>query len=115
MSVKHSRLLVVSGRSCSVSAEFVNMSIVGPKLILVLLRWQKLFVKIFLSEFRHVEHTPRTSIVGPCIYDEDQAKRVKWAVDRGHQIASHTWSHAHLNNLTADQSALYFVPILSSF
>lgn len=40
---------------------------------------------------------------GPCIYDEDQAKRVKWAVDRGHQVASHTWSHKHLTNLTADQ------------
>ncbi|KAF9457983.1 acetyl xylan esterase II [Collybia nuda] len=40
---------------------------------------------------------------GGCIYNEDQAKRVKYAYDKGHQIASHTWSHAHLNNLTWDQ------------
>ncbi|KAF5327911.1 hypothetical protein D9619_004027 [Psilocybe cf. subviscida] len=39
----------------------------------------------------------------PCIYNEDNAKRVKYALDKGHQIASHTWSHAHLTNLTADQ------------
>ncbi|RDB28405.1 hypothetical protein Hypma_014966 [Hypsizygus marmoreus] len=38
-----------------------------------------------------------------CIYDADQAKRVKYAVDKGHQIASHTWSHAHLANLTWDE------------
>jgi len=40
---------------------------------------------------------------GPCIYDVDQAKRVKWAFDKGHQVASHTWGHKHLTNLTADQ------------
>ncbi|KDR68536.1 hypothetical protein GALMADRAFT_256778 [Galerina marginata CBS 339.88] len=38
-----------------------------------------------------------------CIYDEDEAKRVKYAFDKGHQVASHTWSHAHLTNLTFDQ------------
>jgi len=38
-----------------------------------------------------------------CIYTEDEAKRVKYAYDKGHQIASHTWSHAHLTNLTFDQ------------
>ncbi|PPQ77625.1 hypothetical protein CVT25_011236 [Psilocybe cyanescens] len=41
--------------------------------------------------------------IGPCIYDPDQAKRVKYAFDKGHQVASHTWSHAHLNTLTFDQ------------
>ncbi|TFK36750.1 chitin deacetylase [Crucibulum laeve] len=38
-----------------------------------------------------------------CIYDADQAKRVKYAYDKGHQVASHTWSHAHLNTLNWDQ------------
>ncbi|GLB40766.1 putative carbohydrate esterase family 4 protein [Lyophyllum shimeji] len=38
-----------------------------------------------------------------CIYAEDAAKRVKYAYDKGHQVASHTWSHAHLTNLTWDQ------------
>ncbi|GLB44945.1 putative carbohydrate esterase family 4 protein [Lyophyllum shimeji] len=43
-----------------------------------------------------------------CIYAEDEAKRVKYAYDKGHQIASHTyaWSHAHLTHLTWDQQAL---------
>ncbi|KAF8150174.1 chitin deacetylase [Crassisporium funariophilum] len=40
---------------------------------------------------------------GDCIYTVDQAKRVKYAFDKGHQVASHTWRHAHLTNLTSDQ------------
>ncbi|KAF9562580.1 chitin deacetylase [Agrocybe pediades] len=43
-----------------------------------------------------------------CIYDEDQVKRVKYAFDKGHQVASHTWSHAHLNTLTFDQLHNHF-------
>lgn len=35
-----------------------------------------------------------------CIYDEDMASSVKYAYDAGHQIASHTWHHAHLNTLS---------------
>jgi len=38
-----------------------------------------------------------------CIYDADNQKRVKYAYDKGHQIASHTWSHADLTTLTWDQ------------
>ncbi|KAG6917732.1 hypothetical protein DXG01_001383 [Tephrocybe rancida] len=38
-----------------------------------------------------------------CIYDADGIKRVKYAYDKGHQVASHTWSHAHLPTLTWDQ------------
>ncbi|KAF6765858.1 carbohydrate esterase family 4 protein [Ephemerocybe angulata] len=38
-----------------------------------------------------------------CIYSEDLAKRVKYAYDKGHQVALHTWSHAHLPSLTFDQ------------
>ncbi|TRM63674.1 carbohydrate esterase family 4 protein [Schizophyllum amplum] len=38
-----------------------------------------------------------------CIYDEDAAARVKYAYDAGHQIASHTWTHPHLNDLSWDQ------------
>ncbi|KAF8875509.1 chitin deacetylase [Infundibulicybe gibba] len=36
-----------------------------------------------------------------CIYDK--ADGIKYAYDHGHQIASHTWSHAHLNTLNWDQ------------
>ncbi|KAG9122252.1 Carbohydrate esterase 4 protein, partial [Ceratobasidium sp. 392] len=35
-----------------------------------------------------------------CIYDSTNAKNVKYAYDQGHQIASHTWSHAHLASLS---------------
>lgn len=35
-----------------------------------------------------------------CIYDSANAQRVKYAYDKGHQIASHTWSHAHLASLS---------------
>lgn len=38
-----------------------------------------------------------------CIYDADNAKRVKYAYDKGHQIASHTWGHKDLATLTWDQ------------
>jgi len=38
-----------------------------------------------------------------CIYDADNAKRVKYAYDKGHQIASHTWAHKDLTTLTFDQ------------
>lgn len=38
-----------------------------------------------------------------CIYNEDQAARVKFAYDQGHQVASHTWSHKDLNTLNWDQ------------
>jgi len=37
-----------------------------------------------------------------CIY-EDDGKRVKYLYDKGHQIASHTWSHPDLTTLTWDQ------------
>ncbi|CAE6523291.1 unnamed protein product [Rhizoctonia solani] len=35
-----------------------------------------------------------------CIYDSANAARVKYAYDQGHQVASHTWSHAHLASLS---------------
>ncbi|KAF8150188.1 carbohydrate esterase family 4 protein [Crassisporium funariophilum] len=38
-----------------------------------------------------------------CIYDADSAKRVLYAYQKGHQIASHTWSHSDLTTLTWDQ------------
>ncbi|KAG8792706.1 Carbohydrate esterase 4 protein [Ceratobasidium sp. 428] len=38
-----------------------------------------------------------------CIYDADNIKRVKYAYDKGHQIASHTWAHKDLTTLTWDQ------------
>jgi len=35
-----------------------------------------------------------------CIYDSANAVRVKYAYDKGHQIASHTWAHKHLKTLS---------------
>ncbi|KAF8601436.1 carbohydrate esterase family 4 protein [Ceratobasidium sp. AG-I] len=35
-----------------------------------------------------------------CIYDSANAARVKYAYDKGHQVASHTWRHAHLKTLS---------------
>ncbi|GLB40769.1 putative carbohydrate esterase family 4 protein [Lyophyllum shimeji] len=38
-----------------------------------------------------------------CIYNSGPAQRLKHAYDAGHQVASHTWSHAHLTQLGKDQ------------
>ncbi|KAF5341643.1 hypothetical protein D9611_002082 [Ephemerocybe angulata] len=38
-----------------------------------------------------------------CIYDEAMTARVKYAYDHGHQMASHTWRHLHLNSLNEHQ------------
>jgi len=38
-----------------------------------------------------------------CIYTDDNIKRVKYAYNKGHQVASHTWSHKDLATLTWDQ------------
>ncbi|CAE6439118.1 Chitin deacetylase [Rhizoctonia solani] len=37
-----------------------------------------------------------------CIYSEENAQRLKYLVKQGHQLASHTWAHAHLPQLTGD-------------
>ncbi|KAF8811737.1 glycoside hydrolase/deacetylase, partial [Phlegmacium glaucopus] len=38
-----------------------------------------------------------------CIYDTDSAARVLYAVQHGHQVGSHTWSHTDLTTLSSDQ------------
>jgi len=38
-----------------------------------------------------------------CIYDVDSAARVLYAVQHGHQVESHTWSHPDLTTLSFDQ------------
>ncbi|KAK1226226.1 hypothetical protein PQX77_010808 [Marasmius sp. AFHP31] len=38
-----------------------------------------------------------------CIYGEAEVGRVQRTYSKGHQIASHTWAHAHLNSLSKDQ------------
>jgi len=50
---------------------------------------------------------PRSTTAG-CIYTEENAKRVKWILSKGHMLASHTWSHANLSTLTFDQRKLLF-------
>jgi len=47
--------------------------------------------------------TELTNLDG-CIYDSDEAARVLYAYQRGHQVGSHTWSHADLTTLSWDQS-----------
>jgi len=37
-----------------------------------------------------------------CIYDADEIKRVQYAIQYGHQVASHTWSHPDLTTLSFD-------------
>ncbi|KAG8747567.1 Carbohydrate esterase 4 protein [Ceratobasidium sp. 414] len=38
-----------------------------------------------------------------CIYDQGNVDRLKYAYGKGHQIASHTWSHAHLTQISSSQ------------
>ncbi|QRW01838.1 chitin deacetylase [Ceratobasidium sp. AG-Ba] len=38
-----------------------------------------------------------------CIYSNDNVNRLKYAYGKGHQIASHTWSHAHLTQISSSQ------------
>jgi peptidoglycan/xylan/chitin deacetylase (PgdA/CDA1 family) len=45
---------------------------------------------------------------GGCIYDTEAVKRVKFAYNAGHQVASHTWAHKDLTKLSWDQSDLRF-------
>lgn len=52
----------------------------------------------------------RGRLVG-CIYSEDNVKRVKYAYDNGHQVASHTWAHNDLTKLSWDQSRAF--PLLN--
>ncbi|KAG9106583.1 Carbohydrate esterase 4 protein, partial [Ceratobasidium sp. 392] len=37
-----------------------------------------------------------------CIYDQANADSIKYAYDKGHQIASHTWNHNDLATLTGE-------------
>ncbi|EDR03118.1 carbohydrate esterase family 4 protein [Laccaria bicolor S238N-H82] len=41
-----------------------------------------------------------------CIYDQNSIDNVLYAYNNGMQIASHTWSHSHLNSLTQAQEAI---------
>jgi peptidoglycan/xylan/chitin deacetylase (PgdA/CDA1 family) len=43
-------------------------------------------------------------ILDACIYSTDSVNRLKYAYDRGHQLASHTWAHKDLTTLSWDQS-----------
>jgi peptidoglycan/xylan/chitin deacetylase (PgdA/CDA1 family) len=38
-----------------------------------------------------------------CIYDTNNQKRIKYAYNNGHQVASHTWAHLHLSTLSWDK------------
>jgi len=38
-----------------------------------------------------------------CIYDANQVSSLRRSLKSGHQLASHTWSHVHLNSQTHSQ------------
>jgi peptidoglycan/xylan/chitin deacetylase (PgdA/CDA1 family) len=38
-----------------------------------------------------------------CIYNEQNQKNIRYLVNHGHQVASHTWEHSHLPTLSWDQ------------
>lgn len=38
-----------------------------------------------------------------CIYDEDMVDNILYAYNHSHQLASHTWSHPYLTQISADQ------------
>ncbi|KAH6913488.1 chitin deacetylase [Coprinopsis sp. MPI-PUGE-AT-0042] len=38
-----------------------------------------------------------------CVYNSEISRQLKYAYDRGHQIASHTWAHQDLTTLNWDQ------------
>ncbi|CAE6512097.1 unnamed protein product [Rhizoctonia solani] len=38
-----------------------------------------------------------------CIYNQENANRVKYVYDKGHQVASHTWGHERLSTLSGDR------------
>ncbi|KAJ8090161.1 hypothetical protein PM082_018748 [Marasmius tenuissimus] len=40
---------------------------------------------------------------GGCIYDQEHMDQVKFAYQQGHQVGSHTWRHADLATLSADE------------
>jgi peptidoglycan/xylan/chitin deacetylase (PgdA/CDA1 family) len=42
-----------------------------------------------------------SSILDGCIYDDEDVKRVKFAYNQGHMVASHTWAHKDLTTLSS--------------
>lgn len=50
--------------------------------------------------------------VDGCIYDQENVERVQNALASGHQVASHTWTHPHLPQLSYDQGTGH--PMLQS-
>ena len=43
-----------------------------------------------------------SSILDGCIYDDEDVKRVKFAYNQGHMVASHTWAHKDLTTLSSE-------------
>ncbi|KAG9126727.1 Carbohydrate esterase 4 protein [Ceratobasidium sp. 392] len=46
-----------------------------------------------------------------CIYDEKNADSIKYAYDKGHQIASHTWAHKDLTKLSGGALKIQFTKL----
>jgi peptidoglycan/xylan/chitin deacetylase (PgdA/CDA1 family) len=42
-------------------------------------------------------------LIDGCIYSPENIKRVKYAYEKGHMVASHTWAHKNLSTLTAEE------------
>ena len=100
ISARHWLQLVPSGHSSSVSAQTFSFFCDGTERLLQM-------VKTVRRGHPHIPLCALCSVavtVGDCIYTADQAKRVKYAYDKGHQVASHTWAHKNLTTLNWDQS-----------
>ncbi|KAF5350473.1 hypothetical protein D9756_008495 [Leucocoprinus leucothites] len=50
-----------------------------------------------------------------CIYDQENVDRIHSAMASGHQIASHTWSHPHLAQLSLDQVKMEMAKVREAF
>lgn len=101
ISARHWLQLVPSGHSSSVSVQTFSFFCDGTERLLQMVKTvchgQPLHPYAALCSFSVLT-------VGDCIYTVDQAKRVKYAYDKGHQVASHTWAHKNLTTLNWDQS-----------
>ena len=70
-----------------------------------LIRRQQLWV--FKQSF--TSGSLKYSDLGRCIYSPDSINRVKFIYGQGHMVASHTWSHKDLTQLTWDQRKYPFL------
>lgn len=50
--------------------------------------------------------------IGGCIYAPSNVERVRYAYAHGHQLASHTWAHKHLPELSREEGGCLLPPLV---